>query len=339
MGKSEQTHDAQLILSGQSSLHGSPAPDDAPAPARWDPFNDTNPHERSSIGGKGGWCPFAACHNSPLCCPCQRRFLFIIAAGRSGSTSLLQMLNEFPGVRLSGENQNHLLHMARSLEHTQKIVGKRRKDVTKGHHMRNSVPKGAISCVAQREVELITPPTSEQQRSRAYSDEDTIVGFKTIRFFRPEWYNPPFENRTDYFPQIEFLRSHFPCARVVFNIRSDTKAHAKSTGVLGKGGRKTEDELTVLNEHYRRGARSLGPERAYLLDGTEWGGDRNNGTSARGLEIFNDLAKWLGFADCQFSALARVNARKKTLNHRQIDLGPECRYTGEPHVATSNLVQ
>jgi hypothetical protein len=33
-----------------------------------------------------------------LCQPCKQRFLFIIATGRSGSTTLLSMLNQLPGV-------------------------------------------------------------------------------------------------------------------------------------------------------------------------------------------------------------------------------------------------
>jgi len=54
-------------------------------------FNHTNPHKNS-------WCPRATCNNSPLCQPCKKRFLFIISTGRSGSTSLLSMLNYLPGV-------------------------------------------------------------------------------------------------------------------------------------------------------------------------------------------------------------------------------------------------
>jgi hypothetical protein len=55
------------------------------------PFNETNPHKTS-------WCPKASCHNSPICAPCNKRFLFILATGRSGSTSLLDMMNKLPNV-------------------------------------------------------------------------------------------------------------------------------------------------------------------------------------------------------------------------------------------------
>ena len=71
----------------------------------WEPFNSTNPHI--------GWCPHADCYNSPICTPCRRRFLLIIATGRSGSTTLLSMINQLPGVRLSGENKDALLSQMR----------------------------------------------------------------------------------------------------------------------------------------------------------------------------------------------------------------------------------
>merc|ERR1712176_1668174 len=66
----------------------------------WKPFNETNPHKQ--------WCPNATitCHNSPLCTPCNRRYAFVFATARSGSTTLLQTMNELPHVRMSGENDN-----------------------------------------------------------------------------------------------------------------------------------------------------------------------------------------------------------------------------------------
>lgn len=64
-------------------------------------FNQTNPHRHS-------WCPNATCNNSPICAPCNRRYLFIISTARAGSTTLLQMFNSLPNVRLSGENNGEL---------------------------------------------------------------------------------------------------------------------------------------------------------------------------------------------------------------------------------------
>ena len=68
---------------------------------QWEPFNTTNPHSKS-------WCPKAVCQNSPMCAPCNRRHLLLLATARSGSTTLLSMLNQLPLVRMSGENNNEL---------------------------------------------------------------------------------------------------------------------------------------------------------------------------------------------------------------------------------------
>ena len=44
--------------------------------------------------------------NKAQCNLCEdHRWLFILATGRSGSTSLLEAMNSLPRVRLSGENQ------------------------------------------------------------------------------------------------------------------------------------------------------------------------------------------------------------------------------------------
>ena len=43
------------------------------------------------------------------CDLCDRRFVFVIATGRSGSTSVLETINSLPGVHLRGENGASLL--------------------------------------------------------------------------------------------------------------------------------------------------------------------------------------------------------------------------------------
>ena len=63
-------------------------------------FNDTNPHNANLKEGETSFCPYATCHNSPICGPCNQRFIFIAATARSGSTSLLYMINSLPNVRL-----------------------------------------------------------------------------------------------------------------------------------------------------------------------------------------------------------------------------------------------
>ena len=54
------------------------------------------------------WCDCQACRKPKgrhgTCDLCAQKWVFILSAGRSGSTSLLEGLNSLPGVSLGGEN-------------------------------------------------------------------------------------------------------------------------------------------------------------------------------------------------------------------------------------------
>jgi len=146
------------------------------------PFNQTNPHLDS-------WCPYAQCYNSPICTPCNRRFLFIIATGRSGSTTLLKMLNLLPNVRISGENYNELYFASQLIENIEKdkvnfydaepMKKKKKKAneqgndnndddtnaglfmhkaVEDGAFMHNAMPVGSMSCIMQKVIFTLNPP-------------------------------------------------------------------------------------------------------------------------------------------------------------------------------------
>jgi hypothetical protein len=119
-------------------------------------YNTTNPHFAKNSKTKS-WCPGATCNNSPVCAPCNRRFLFIIATGRSGSTTLLRMFNALPNVRIAGENNNEL-YVASQLESN--LEG------AKGHHLldgnatqgswaHNAIPPQAMACPIQKVVETL----------------------------------------------------------------------------------------------------------------------------------------------------------------------------------------
>ena len=135
-------------------------------------FNHINPHEQN-------WCPKAICFNSPLCQPCYKRYLFIIATGRSGSTTLLKMFNTLPNVRLSGENYNILFqfswdvlqsimggdddndHVVRNnfVNHETMKEGYFMHDtIEDGPFMHNAIPIGSFACVFQHLLKTLNPP-------------------------------------------------------------------------------------------------------------------------------------------------------------------------------------
>ena len=72
------------------------------------PYNETksynnNIHKKNDINPYPNWCPDAICAKRMHCKPCKRRYLFILSQGRSGSTTLKNMINLLPSIRIRGE--------------------------------------------------------------------------------------------------------------------------------------------------------------------------------------------------------------------------------------------
>ena len=124
---------------------------------------DTSAPPRTKFMGpsyhNSSWCPNSLCIDSPLCIPCQRRYLIIFSTGRSASTTLTWMMDSLPGVRLSGEN-NALLQrqfMTHQAVFEDKLF-KEGQQVKSSPYGRNKVPDGALACILQKAIEIITPP-------------------------------------------------------------------------------------------------------------------------------------------------------------------------------------
>ncbi len=263
---------------------------------RYDAFNNTNPHAKS-------WCPYALCRNSPLCTPCNRRYLFIITNGRSGSTTLLKMLNLLPGIRLSGENNGVMVSAAsleRNLGGVEDLLGQRN-DVRDGAWMHNGIPAGALACSMQQIINTINPPPYRVQRrvnvtgspSIQEYDRFKILGMKTVRIGDSKLWDAKAVSN--------FFQTNFPCSKIVVNIRSERKKQVMSSmRASWKESNQTEIEERLrhsqgfLKEFYHE----LGPNRAILIDMKEWTKD---------ISVFNAMVKWLGFENCEFKALLREN--------------------------------
>lgn len=267
----------------------------------WSPFNTTNKWQH--------WCPNATCYNSPVCLPCQRRWLIIISSGRSGSTTLRRMMSELPGVRLSGENMNELEYTWAS-ENVLNQSNNFRNGKKAFQH--NPIPNGSMTCALQHIFEAINPPSESAMMQKNFDDSNSILGFKTIRFHNEH------DNWT-IDTAIEALLETFPCARIIVNIRSDIKALVNSRhdtynkNADMKGAKRETAKLKTI-------AKRLGTKRARLIDMTEWSADN-------GLHILNDVLDWLGFENCRFNALYHENHdRYKQDVSTKIQLGKNCRY-------------
>mmetsp|Transcript_34001 Transcript_34001/g.71525 ORF Transcript_34001/g.71525 Transcript_34001/m.71525 type:complete len:395 (-) Transcript_34001:400-1584(-) len=285
------------------------------------------------------WCPKQnSCNSTPLCQPCKRRFLIIIATGRSGSTTLTHMLGSLPGVRMAGENDNALRRIFMVSNSRQKTTnfwlkkgstgGMYRKGNNAWQH--NPVPSQGLACAEQHFIEAIIPPALTEDGDYRYSQpaDGYILGFKTIRFvYELDGYNAIPEE--DFNTYLKWFVNAFPCARIVINIRSDTKAQAQSQkNTFFRARNKIDvDEIGVdiedQNQKYVGLAEHLG-DRAYFLDSSEW---------TKNVTKFHGLIDWLGYSEeCYFNHLLEYNAHHTygaNKNKAIYKHDKKCNYAGE----------
>lgn len=277
-------------------------------------FNKTNPYAQ--------WCPAATCHNSPICSPCNRRFLFILATARSGSTTILQTLNELPGVRLSGENNNLFYNLWKLINYGGiKTTLRQNYDQNSSFWIHNAVPRGAMACTIQNFMETINPPPLLSQK---YSkliplskyDDSKIIGAKMIRVQKDnnKW-KPKFV--------ADFIRENFPCAKFVVNIRSDVQSQLKSQETtFVKHLNNTTNPILQQNIFLLSLAEEIG-ENAIQIDMMEWSKD---------VSVLNNVFKWIGFQGCTLETVIHTNDGKDGFQQEAQEkrlFGPTCHY---PHL-------
>jgi len=248
------------------------------------------------------WCADADCKDGFFCRTCDRRFLIIIAQGRSGSTTIKNMINLLPGVRLRGELGKDDAFSA-MLNYFNRI-GKQGVPMKQSHGHFNYIER-SISCSAQHMMEVLNPPYSRNR-----DDSSTIIGFKEIRFLTES--------------QIKFFLFHFPCFRFIFSVRKNEKATVQSQNnrlASKKINPTTIDIVSKQKALYAKFYEMLGPQKAYWMQLEDW-------STAGGSQYFSDLSKWLGFQDCHYSGLLHDH-KNGTMNldfRRKIKVNEACRY-------------
>ena len=262
------------------------------------------------------WCPDAKCYNSPLCEPCKRKFLIVIATGRSGSTTLINMLNLLPNVRMAGENNGHLFHgmsAINTLKDTYEYKIDSRSEV-RGAWRHHPIPRMAMTCPVQNMYETMNPPPEKVMNLRnGFDDSDTILGFKTVRFHGNK-FGETHEESTD------FLLETFPCAKFIINIRGDVASQLKSWE-SAFGTQKDGAEIIEYNQRLLDVANRMGEDKARLIDMSEW-----SQKDDAGLHVLNSLIDWLGFTDCAYPSLLHANKDGYALDNQQMSLGKQCRF-------------
>jgi len=302
-------------------------------------FNQTNPHM--------AWCPSATCNNSPICAPCNRRYLFIISTARSGSTTLLQMFNSLPNVRLSGENNGELFIASllqtnlRAIDQENSVLDDN--GTADGAWIHNKIPSQAMACPVQQVANTLNPPPAKilhsvnetTKPSIVEYDHSKIFGMKTIRIHlnKTKVLGPTHSIRihTDWQPEeaANFFKINFPCSRILVNIRSDLTGLAKSvTSTRGFEDKdsilETNDMFPIINDRFKKAnqflrsfATIIGTDSGRLLDMNKWSKD---------LSQLNDLLKWMGYIDCNFQTILHVNRNGYDKDKTKLHLGDKCRY-------------
>ena len=227
--------------------------------------------------------------------------------GRTGSTTLLNMLNAHPAVVLRGEDHN-LLADALRLWRTVSL-----QPFFKGPFLRKAISPNNLLCDLQRFVEdtiragreTSAAMTKRQQGSRH------IIGLKEIRWMdiEPDL-SSAYPGRDSSLLLLDFATLLFPCGRFIFNVRSDMAALSGSWAKLGwvndSNAHAKEMHITKI-------------KAAAWKKHLEW---RDRGSSWRSFWLplenftipnFNELLSWMGEDHCRFAEIFHDNYNRSYL--------------------------
>ncbi len=124
-------------------------------------------------------------------------FVVIVGQGRSGSTLILRLLNQVPGVRISGENYRSLDHLQKFAECYALGAGNRTTDFYKLAWLAPCDEQRIMDHLRQLVISIYGP--------------GEVIGFKEIRY--------GYESYKRFAAALDWMRQLFPQLRLVFNTR------------------------------------------------------------------------------------------------------------------------
>jgi len=226
--------------------------------------------------------------DSVQCDLCRQDWVIILATGRSGSTSVLQMLNALPGFFVAGEHAgtiNDLMHVWRNIFRNKGApLGWPSKDPLVGFKS-DTQSIGPWFHAEHSEMKVLCTLQSAAQLLLGEVDTSTYstLGFKEIRYASPDI--------------LDFLTRLFPCARFIVNVRKNIEAQASSAF----WNRTTYDDAVKTLETETRNLREWQAKDAskrFLLELESFSPD-----------LFNRMLAWLGVTGCRYMQVAHVNDR------------------------------
>ena len=270
------------------------------------------------------WCD---CHNEycdaqsesdePAPCNlCEQKWVFVLsAAGRSGSTSLLEGLNALPGVSLSGENLGLLNEMQRQFARVDRLVSMNEPGNAAAFALPQWRGQRMHTLCAQQSIMASLAGGNGSLVAAAMGGPGQIFGFKELIDLRSFEADGPFPGE---FPHLEvsgrkrewvsFLERLFPCSRIVLNLRRDTAAQARA--ILSSFGNFARDPLGDATPPLGLIERDVEESSRFILEL-----HKNKSASGRSFlvytedmtaERFSQLAQWLG-RPCSFDSPPTAN--------------------------------
>eukprot|EP00924_Labyrinthula_sp_SR-Ha-C_P015000 snap_masked-scaffold_9-processed-gene-4.38-mRNA-1 protein AED:1.00 eAED:1.00 QI:0/0/0/0/1/1/2/0/284 len=212
--------------------------------------------------------------NHDICDLCDRNWVFILATGRSGSTTILNMLNLLPGVYLSGET-GRSIEMFRNLPYfshnsfSQHLQGYHL--LLHGPYKHGEINENNLKCIIQEFF-------FETRGTYTLMKKDPIIfsGFKEISLKGPQSFN--------------FIQSVFPCARFVINYRKNVTQQHESYFQKNKDLKCLIEETEELLHYWKN------KENAVLLPLEDFS-----------ISSFNLIAYWLGYNNCTYPRVLHAN--------------------------------
>mmetsp|Transcript_42150 Transcript_42150/g.132079 ORF Transcript_42150/g.132079 Transcript_42150/m.132079 type:complete len:273 (-) Transcript_42150:246-1064(-) len=158
------------------------------------------------------------CNPTGVACDlCARKWLFVIATGRSGSTTVEQMLNALPQVQITGEHAGAFKYW-RKLWEGMEITNSRKTMPFLHEH----VSQNMFYCHIQDWYWKHSDGTCK-------NGEATVHGFKEVRY----------NDRAN----IDWLKEVFPCAKFIFSYREDVSHYSSFKEKLSKEYLEEERDL------------------------------------------------------------------------------------------------
>mmetsp|Transcript_27047 Transcript_27047/g.46928 ORF Transcript_27047/g.46928 Transcript_27047/m.46928 type:complete len:383 (-) Transcript_27047:47-1195(-) len=204
-------------------------------------------------------------------CGHSQHWLFILGTGRSGSTSLLQMVNEIPGFHLAGENKGVLTSLTHLFAHAQSLAEKG--TILSWTH--GDIVEHRVLCALQSYIRAIG----------GFSKSDRVIGFKEIRHSTEE--------------ALSFFQKLFPCGRFIGNTRKHLDAQIASREHVGWKLKLSEvSELEKSTQSLESWVQKHHDISILMRLG-------DNFTT----QGFNKLLNWLGVRGCSFISVAHENRK------------------------------